>query len=235
VRAKKEPGGQAPNPTKQSCGHGASPCGPWRGAGEPKRVDAGTFPEISSRGTIAYVRMGKSGLARWTGQADRSSCSARAKLRRALVSGRKPVDVRFRRVAITPSSVFMMWQRRPCSSWRFGGFRWRSRLVAGRKASPSCAARRSARPPQGYFIAPDKPHPWAIWVPTPPRDPPKKSGAAARHAGIVSLHGGRHRRRSHKLGRRQPTGDRFRRRWLGNTCMHSLPMEELQSSYAWKL
>jgi len=59
----KNQAGQVPNPTSNPAGAEQAVWSVAWSGGEPKRVDAGHSPEISSRGTIAYVKDGQIWLA----------------------------------------------------------------------------------------------------------------------------------------------------------------------------
>src|SRR5262249_3164053 len=137
----------------------------WSGA-EPKRIDVGDAPQISSRGIIAYVRDGQI----WTVP---------------LNSTEKPIQLVAR--GQNHSEVWSPdgWLLAFVSSRGDHGFisvyEVSSRTV--RFVAPSvdndsdpvwspdgkrlAFVRRLAQPrdtPTGYFIEPDKPHPWSIWV-----------------------------------------------------------------------
>jgi dipeptidyl aminopeptidase/acylaminoacyl peptidase len=162
----KNPAGQYPNPT-------SSPAGvtqtvwvvPYSG-GDPRKVDAGHSPKISTRGTLAYVREGQIWLAALDGSDKPSQLVVRGQnhaqqwspdgTRLAFVSSRGDhsfigvYDVASQQVNFLAPSV----DTDSDPSWSLDGKR-------------IAFVRRPAEPrdtPQGYFIEPDRPHPWAIWV-----------------------------------------------------------------------
>src|SRR6266700_667323 len=138
---------------------------PWSG-GEPKRVDAGHSPAISPAGTIAYVKDGQIWLApldaleksqqlvvrgqnsdpQWSPDGSRLAfVSARGDHAFIGVYGVEAKTVKFMAPSVDSDGEPV---------WSLDG----KRIAFVRRP----AEQRDA--PQGYFIAPDKPHPWAIWV-----------------------------------------------------------------------
>jgi len=162
----KNAAGQNPNPTSNPAGaEQAVWTVPWSG-GEPKRVDAGHSPAISPAGTIAYVKDGQIWLApldasekpqqlvvrgqnsdpQWSPEGSRLAfVSARGDHAFIGVYGGEAKTVKFMAPSVDSDGE---------SVWSLDG----KRIAFVRRA----AEQRDA--PQGYFIAPDKPHPWAIWV-----------------------------------------------------------------------
>ena len=158
--------GQVPNPTSNPAGaEQAVWTIAWSG-GDPKRIDAGHSPDISSRGTIAYVKDGQVWLAPLTGSEKPQQLVVRGQnfephwspdgSKLAFVSARgdhsfialydlAAKSISFVAPAVDSDSSFV---------WSLDG----KRIAFVRQP----AEKRDA--PQGYFIAPDKPHPWAIWV-----------------------------------------------------------------------
>ena len=162
----KNAAGQVPNPTSNPAGaEQAVWTVAWTG-GEPKRVDAGHSPNISSRGTIAYVKDGQILLAPLDGSekpqqlvvhgqnSDPHWSPDGSKL--AFVSGR--VDHSFIAIYdVTAKTVQFIAPTVDSDSdfvWSLDGKRI---AFVRRPAEPRDA-------PQGFFIAPDKPHPWAVCV-----------------------------------------------------------------------
>jgi len=162
----KNAAGQVPNP-------GSNPAGAeqavwtvaWSG-GDPKRIDAGHSPDVSSRGTIAYVKDGQV----WLSPMDGSE-----KSQQLVVRGQNfgphwsPDGSKLAFVSTRGDHSFIGIYDPPAKSISFiaptvdsdGSFVW---SLDGKRVAfvRQPAEKRDA--PQGYFIAPDKPHPWAIWV-----------------------------------------------------------------------
>jgi dipeptidyl aminopeptidase/acylaminoacyl peptidase len=162
----KNQAGQVPNPTSNPGGTEQSVWTVGWTGGDPRRVDAGRSPDISSRGMLAYVKDGQIYLTpldsaekpqqlvvrgqnygvHWSPDASRLSfVSARGD--HAFIG---VYDVAARTVQFISPSV----DSDDDPVWSLDGER-------------IAYVRRPAEPrdtPQGIFIAPDKPHPWAIWV-----------------------------------------------------------------------
>ena len=162
----KNAAGQVPNPTSNPSGaEQAVWTVGWSGS-DPKRIDAGHSPDISSRGIIAYVKDGQVWLAPLDGSEKPQQLIVRGQnfephwspdgSKLAFVSARGDhgficvYDV----VAKSISFVAPTVDSDGSFVWSLDG----KRIAFVRQP----AERRDA--PQGYFIAPDKPHPWAIWV-----------------------------------------------------------------------
>ena len=162
----KNAAGQVPNPTSNPAGaEQAVWTIAWSG-GDPKRIDAGHSPDISSRGTIAYVKDGQVWLAPLSGS---------EKPQQVIVRGQNfephwsPDGSKLAFVSARGDHSFIALYDVAAKSISFiaptvdsdGSFVWSldgKRIAFVRQP----ADKRDA--PQGYFIAPDKPHPWAIWV-----------------------------------------------------------------------
>ncbi len=162
----KNAAGQNPNPTSNPAGaEQAVWTVPWSG-GEPKRVDAGHSPAISPAGTIAYVKDSQIWLApldasekpqqlvvrgqnsdpQWSPEGSRLAfVSARGDHAFIGVYGGEAKTVKFMAPSVDSDGEPV---------WSLDG----KRITFVRRP----AEQRDA--PQGYFIAPDKPHPWAIWL-----------------------------------------------------------------------
>jgi dipeptidyl aminopeptidase/acylaminoacyl peptidase len=137
----------------------------WSG-GEPKRVDAGHSPDISSGGIIAYAKDGQTWLAPLDGADKPQQLVVRGQnfdahwspdgSRLLFVSARGDhafigvYDVVAKTVRFMAPSVDS--DRDPV--WSLDG----KHIAFVRRPAEARDT------PQGYFIAPDKIHPWAIWV-----------------------------------------------------------------------
>lgn len=162
----KNSAGQVPNPISSPAGaEQAVWTVAWSG-GDPKRVDAGHSPDISSLGTIAYVKDGQVWLAPLDGS---------EKPQQLVVRGQNfeprwsPDGSKLAFVSARGDHSFIAIYDVAAKSISFiaptvdsdGSFVW---SLDGRRIAfvRQPAEKRDA--PQGYFIAADKPHPWAIWV-----------------------------------------------------------------------
>jgi len=137
----------------------------WNG-GEPKKIDAGHSPKISANGIVAYERDGQLWLAPLDesakplqivvrGRNGEQEWSLDGKLL-AFTSARGDhsfigvYDVERKTVKFIAPTV----DSDSIPQWPLDGKR-------------IAFVRRPARPrdtPEGYFIEPDRPHPWAIWI-----------------------------------------------------------------------
>jgi dipeptidyl aminopeptidase/acylaminoacyl peptidase len=166
TRGGKNKAGQSPNPTSNPAGvEQAIYRIAWQG-GEPQKIDAGHSPQVSSKGVCAYVKDG----ALWLAQ---------------LGSSEKPVQL-----VIRGTNGQQQWSP-DGSKLAFASGRGDHSFigiydVAGKSVTflaPTVDSdstpewsndgthlafiRRPAVPrdkPEGYFIEPDRPHPWAIWA-----------------------------------------------------------------------
>jgi dipeptidyl aminopeptidase/acylaminoacyl peptidase len=162
----KNTAGQVPNPTSNPAGTEQSVWTvSWNG-GEPKRVDAGHSPDISSRRTIAYVKDGQILLAPLDGTEKPQQLVVRGHNRDphwsvdgswlSFVSARGDhafigvYDVAAKTVQFMAPSVDSDGD----PVWSLDG----KRIAFVRRPAEVRDT------PQGYFIAADKPHPWAIWI-----------------------------------------------------------------------
>jgi dipeptidyl aminopeptidase/acylaminoacyl peptidase len=162
----KNPAGQFPNPTSNPAGvEQAVWSVAWSG-GEPKKIDAGHAPAISANGVVAYARDGQLWLAPLDGTAkplqivarghnDEQQWSPDGKFL-AFTSARSDhsfiavYDLQQKSVRFLSPSV----DTDSAPQWSLDGQR-------------IAFVRRAAQPrdtPEGYFIEPDRPHPWSIWV-----------------------------------------------------------------------
>ena len=162
----KNSAGQVPNPASNPAGAEQSVWTvAWSGS-DPKRIDAGHSPDISSRGTIAYVRDGQVWLAPLDGSEKPQQLVARGQNFEPHWS---PDGSKLAFVSARGDHSFIAVYDAAAKSISFiaptvdsdGSFVW---SLDGRRIAfvRQPAGKRDA--PQGYFIAADKPHPWAIWV-----------------------------------------------------------------------
>jgi len=162
----KNSAGQVPNPTSNPAGtEQAVWTVAWSG-GEPRRVDAGHSPQISELGMIAYAKDGQIWIGPLDGTEKPHQLFVRGQnsdpqwspdgSRLAFVSARTDhsfiavYDVAAKTVQFMSPSVDS--DRNP--AWSLDG----KHIAFVRRPAEARDA------PQGFFIAADKPHPWAIWI-----------------------------------------------------------------------
>jgi dipeptidyl aminopeptidase/acylaminoacyl peptidase len=162
----KNPAGQYPNPTSNPAGATQTVWVVAYSGGEPRKVSEGHSPKISARGTIAYVRDGQIWLAALDAPDKPTQLVVRGQnhseqwspdgARLAFVSSRGDhsfigvYDVASKEITFLAPSV----DTDSDLTWSLDGKR-------------IAFVRRPAEPrdtPQGYFIEPDRPHPWAVWL-----------------------------------------------------------------------
>jgi dipeptidyl aminopeptidase/acylaminoacyl peptidase len=158
--------GQFPNPTSNPAGTEQTVWSiTWSGS-EPKKVDAGDLPKLSAKGVIAYVRDGQIWIASLDGAEKPKQLVVRGQNHSEewspdgsqLVFVSTRIDHSFIAVydAVAKAVHFIAPSVDTDSDpvWSLDGKR-------------IAFVRRPAEPrdtPTGYFLQPDKPHPWAIWV-----------------------------------------------------------------------
>jgi dipeptidyl aminopeptidase/acylaminoacyl peptidase len=162
----KNAAGQNANPTSNPAGGEQAVWTVTWSIGEPKRVDAGHSPDVSPRGSIAYVKDGQIWIAPPGGA---------EKPHQLVVRGQNsdphwsPDGSQLAFVSARGDHAFIGVYDAATTTIRFiapsvdsdGDAVWSP------DGTRIAFVRRLAEPrdaPQGYFIAPDRPHPWAIWI-----------------------------------------------------------------------
>lgn len=162
----KNAAGQVPNPTSNPAGTEQTVWTVGWGGGEPKRVDAGHSPKISELGMIAYAKDGQI----WIGPLDGTE-----KPHQLFVRGQNfdpqwsPDGGRLAFVSVRTDHAFIAIYDVAAKTVQFmapsvdsdGNPVWSS---DGKRVAFVRRPAEARDTPQGFFIAPDKPHPWAIWV-----------------------------------------------------------------------
>ncbi|MDP9147134.1 MAG: prolyl oligopeptidase family serine peptidase [Acidobacteriota bacterium] len=157
---------QSPNPTSNPAGVEQSVWTVTWSGGEPKKIDAGQSPQISARGTVAYLKDNQLWLASLDGSDKPQQIVVRGKnedpqwspdgAKLAFVSSRGDhafigiYDISAKSVHFLSPSVDTDLSPRWSLSGKYLAF-------IRRPASPRDQ-------PEGFFIAPDRPDPWAIWL-----------------------------------------------------------------------
>jgi dipeptidyl aminopeptidase/acylaminoacyl peptidase len=158
--------GQSPNPTSNPAGSEQAVWTiSWSG-GDPKKIDTGNSPQISSRGVLAYIKDGQLWIVPLKGTEKPQQIIVRGKSvdpkwspdgsLLAFASSRGDhkfiglYDVTAKTVRFVAPSVDSDGE----AVWSLDG----KRLAFVRRP----AEQRDT--PDGYFIAPDKAHPWAVWI-----------------------------------------------------------------------
>src|ERR1700688_3425560 len=162
----KNTAGQSPNPTSNTAGFEQSVWSiAWAG-GEPKNLDAGDSPAISASGTVAYTKEHQLWLAKLDASDKPLQIVVRGKsedpqwspdgAKLAFVSSR--TDHAF--IAVyDPSNKSLRYLSPSVDSDQTPRWSPDGKFIA--------FTRRPAAPrdkPEGFFIAPDVPEPWAIWI-----------------------------------------------------------------------
>jgi len=162
----KNASGQFPNPTTNPAGTEQTLWSVAWSGGEPKKVDAGDSPKNSAKGVIAYVRDGQI----WTASLDRGE-----KPKQLIVRGQNhseewsPDGAQLAFVSTRGDHSFIGVYEVATNSVRFlaPSVDTDSDPVWSLDGKRIAFVRRPAEQrdtPAGYFLQPDKPHPWAIRV-----------------------------------------------------------------------
>jgi dipeptidyl aminopeptidase/acylaminoacyl peptidase len=162
----KNAAGQFPNPTSNPAGAEQNVWSVAWGGGEPRKVDTGDSPRISTKGVIAYVRDEQI----WIAPLDGSE-----KPKQLIVRGQNhfedwsPNGSQLVFVSTRGDHSFVGLYDVDANTVRFfaPSVDTDSDAVWSLDGKRIAFVRRPAEPrntPTGYFLEPDKPHPWAIWV-----------------------------------------------------------------------
>jgi len=162
----KNAAGQFPNPTSNPAGTEQTVWSVAWSAGAPRRVDAGDSPKISAKGVIAYVRDGQIWIAPLDGG---------EKPKQLIVRGQNhseewsPDGSQLVFVSTRGDHSFIGLYNVDAKTVRFlaPSADTDSDAVWSLDGKRIAFVRRPAEArdtPAGYFLQPDKPHPWAIWV-----------------------------------------------------------------------
>ncbi len=163
----KNSAGQSPNPTSNPAGATQAVWSIAFSGGEPRRIDEGHSAKISPQGMVAYIRDGEIYLAALAGGSvkptqlvvrgqNHSEDWSPDGSRLAFVSSRGDHSfiAIYNVAAKTISYLSPSVDSDSNPTWSLDG----KRIAFVRRP----AERRDT--PTGYFIEPDRPHPWAIWV-----------------------------------------------------------------------
>lgn len=162
----KNAAGQFPNPTSNPAGTEQAVWSiAWSG-GDPKRIDSGASPKISAKGAVAYVRDGQIWIAPLDGG---------ERPRQIIVRGQNhsqewsPDGSQLVFVSTRTDHSFIGIYDAAVKTIRFVSptVDTDSDPVWSLDGRRIAFVRRPAEPrdtPSGYFLQPDKPHPWAIWI-----------------------------------------------------------------------
>ncbi|HXN51539.1 MAG TPA: prolyl oligopeptidase family serine peptidase [Candidatus Acidoferrum sp.] len=162
----KNASGQFPNPTSNPAGTEQTVWSVAWSGGEPRRVDAGDSPKISAKGVVAYVREGQI----WVAPLDSGE-----KPKQLIVRGQNhseewsPDGTQLVFVSTRGDHSFVGVYNVAAKTVRFlaPSVDTDSDPVWSLDGKRIAFVRRPAESrdtPAGYFLQPDKPHPWAIWV-----------------------------------------------------------------------
>jgi dipeptidyl aminopeptidase/acylaminoacyl peptidase len=162
----KNTAGQFPNPTSNPAGTEQTVWSVSWSGDEPRRIDAGASPQISAKGAIAYVRDGQIWIA---------SLDSAEKPKQLIVRGQNhseewsPDGSQLLFVSTRGDHSFIGVYNAANKTVRFlaASVDTDSDPVWSLDGKRIAFVRRPAEPrdtPAGYFLQPDKPHPWAIWL-----------------------------------------------------------------------
>ena len=162
----KNPAGQSPNPTSSPAGIEQSVWSiAWTG-GEAKKLDAGQSPAISALGAVAYIKDNQLWLAKLDSSDKPQQIVARGHSEDPQWS---PDGARLAFVSLRGDHTFIGVYDGADKSLSFLSPSVDSDQIP--RWSPDgkyiAFVRRPAAPrdhPEGFFIAPDVPEPWAIWI-----------------------------------------------------------------------
>ncbi len=162
----KNSAGQSPNPSSDPAGATQTVWAVAFSGGEPRKIDAGHSARISKQGTVAYLRDGEIYLA-------------------SLSGGDKPVQLVVRgqnhSQEWSPDGSKLLFVSSRGDHSFIGLYTVASKTITYLAPSVDTDSnpvwspdgkrvafvRRPAEPrdtPEGYFIEPDQPHPWAVWM-----------------------------------------------------------------------
>jgi dipeptidyl aminopeptidase/acylaminoacyl peptidase len=164
--SEKNPAGQYANPTSNPAGVEQDVWSVAFSGGEPKKIDAGHSPKISPKGVLAYVRDGQI----WIAPLDGSD-----KPKQVVVRGQNHSQ------SWSPDGSQLVFVSTRGDHGFIGIYDLASKTVSFLAPSVDsdddpvwsldgnlvAFVRRPAEPrdtPQGFFIQPDRLHPWAIWI-----------------------------------------------------------------------
>jgi dipeptidyl aminopeptidase/acylaminoacyl peptidase len=162
----KNAAGQSPNPTSNTAGFEQSVWSiAWTG-GEPKKLDAGDSPAISASGSVAYIKDHQVWLAKLDGSDKPVQIVVRGKSEDPQWS---PDGAKLAFVSSRTDHAFIAVYDLSNKSLRYLSPSVDSDLTPRWSPDGKFIAfiRRPAAPrdkPEGFFIAPDVPEPWAIWI-----------------------------------------------------------------------